>query len=497
MEKLNNDNGGSVSQGLKIDKKTIIMISCLLFAIMILAGVLTQVIPRGEYLRDEAGAIINGTYAQDGSFKMAFWRVFTAPFEVFGSSDAMTGVAIILFIVLIGGTFLILDKSGVLKYIMSFVVKKFEHKKYVLLAVMVLVCMALSSVVGVLEESVTLVPLAVAISLALGWDSLVGIGISLISIAFGYSAATFNPFNVGVVQSMAGLRMFSGLGYRLVVFVGIYLIFVAFLILYAKKIEKNPKKSIVYESDLELRKKYSGGVDENVINNPKLKKATKTFVGCVSGVLVCAAIGFIGQSITALPEVIRDNISYLPMVGMAVLFTVGGLAAGSIAGIKGKKLLGGFWQGVKTIIPVVPMIVFVMSITFILKQGKIIDTLLFYVYENIKGLSPFWALIAIFAFVVILEFFIGSGTAKAFLIMPIVLPLADMMSVTRQSVTLAFTLGDGLCNILYPTSGIMIIAIGLVSVSYGKFLRWTWKLFLAQFVFSALVLYGAVLIGYS
>ncbi len=495
------------SQGLKIDRKTIITITSLLLAIMVFAGILTQIVPRGEYVRYESGEnegkivcdIENGIepeFVADNDYKMPFWKVFTSVIEVFGSENAMTGIAIILFIVLIGGTFLVLDKSGVLKYIMSSIVKKYSDKKYKLLAIMILACMALSSVCGVLEESITLVPLAVAISLALGWDSLVGLGFSLISIAFGYSAATFNPFNVGIVQSMAGLRMFSGLGFRLIVFAGVYSILTAFTILYAKKIEKNPKKSPVYETDLALREKYSG-VDEGTLLNPALKRATKTFVCCVAGVLVCAVVSFALQMVDSIPDDIKTYIGYLPMVGMAVLFTVGGLCAGSIAGIKGKKLFSGFVDGVKAIAPVAPMIVFVMSITFILQEGKIIDTLLHYVYEGLKGYSPSSALLLFFLFVIILEFFIGSGTAKAFLVMPLVLPLSDLLLVTRQSIVLSFSMADGFCNILYPTSGIMILAIGLVNVSYGKFMRWMWKLFAFEFIFAVAILLLAIAIGYK
>jgi uncharacterized ion transporter superfamily protein YfcC len=496
------------AQGLKIDRKTVITITALLLGIMMFAGILTQFVPRGEYERypegsQRAGEIIcdikNGVepnYVTNNDYKMPIWKVFTSVFEVFGSDSAVMGIAIICFIVLIGGTFLVLDRSGVLKYIMSTIVKKYSDKKYKLLAVMVLACMALSSVCGVLEESITLVPLAVAISLALGWDSLVGLGFSLVSIAFGYSAATFNPFNVGIVQSMAGLRMFSGLGYRLVVFAVVYTILTLFLIRYAKKIEKNPKKSIVYQTDLSLREKYSG-VDEGILLNPSLKKASITFVGCVAGVLVCAALSFGLQMIDSIPDSIKTYIGYLPMVGMAVLFTVGGLRAGSIAGIKGKKIFGGFADGVKAIAPVVPMIIFVMSITFILQEGKIIDTILHYLYEGLKGFSPSSTLLLFFLFIIILEFFIGSGTAKAFLVMPLVLPLADMLLVTRQSIALSFSLADGFCNIFYPTSGVLILAIGIVNVSYGKFMRWMWKLFAAEFFFAALILLGAVAIGYK
>jgi uncharacterized ion transporter superfamily protein YfcC len=500
-------NTESKGQGLKLDRKTVLLITGLIFGIMIFVGALTQFVPRGEYLTDESGSIIASVIDPETGeristytpvdFKLPFWRTLIAPIEVFTSSDAIMGIAIILFIVLIGGTFLILDKSGVLTYIMAVIVKKYSDKKYKLLPIIILAFMVLSSIVGILEESITVVPICVAISLALGWDSLVGISISLVSIAFGFTAATFNPFNVGIVQSMAGLPMFSGIGYRILVFVGIYAILTAFVVRYAKKIEADPKKSIVYENDLKLREKYINSIDNSITDDPRLGKATRTFVGCIAGVLVCAAISFIVQRIEAVPPFIRDNIDNLPLVGMAVLFTVGGLSAGYIAGIRGKNLLGGFIDGAKTIAPIAPLVVFVMGITYILKQGKIIDTILYHVYNKIDGFGPSAALLFIFLFIVLLSFFIGSGTAKAFLIMPLVLPLADMLSVTRQSVVLAFCLSNGFCNILYPTSGVMIIAIGLVNVSYGKFIKFTWKLFLAEFLFSVLILLGAVAFGYG
>ena len=490
------------AQGLQLNKKTIIFITSVILLIMIAAGILTQVVPRGEYLTDETGTIIavdesgNSTY-HEIDFRLPFWKTFTAPIEVFGSSDALTGVAIILFIILIGGTYLILDKSGVLSYIMSSVVGRFSSKKYLLLPIVIFIMMALSSIVGILEESITIVPLCVAITLALGWDSLVGISISLIAIAFGYSAATFNPFNVVLVQSMAGLPIFSGIGYRLLVFAGVYVILTTFVMLYAKKVEKDPSKSIVYDSDKALREKYSDALDDSIIKDPLLKKATKVFVGCIAGVPALAAISFIVQQIDAVPSIIRENISYAPMVGMAVLFTVGGLRAGYITGIRGKNLLSGFFEGAKTIAPIAPLIIFVMAITFLLREGKIIDTILYHIYSAIDGFGPTKSLLLITLFVIALEFFIGSGTAKAFLIMPLILPLADMVNISRQSIVLSFSMADGFSNILYPTSGIMLIAIGLVNVSYGKFLKFTWKLFILEFLFAALMLVGAVAFGYG
>lgn len=485
------------NSGIQLNKKTMITITALLLAIMLFAGIMTKIVPTGRYDVDAEGAIIPGTYHEisDDEVNYPFWRVFIAPFEVFTTSDSTIGLGIMLFIILIGGTFLILEESGVLQYIMQTTVDKFGKKKYRLLAVMVFICMALSSVVGILEESVTLVPLACAVSLALGWDSMVGLGFSIMSIAFGYAAATFNPFNVGIVQTMAGLQMFSGLGYRVFVFAVTYAILFLFLFFYAKKIEKNPEKSVSYKTDIELRKKFLAEERNEVLKNPNLGKATKAFLVSILCVFAFSAVSFIAQHYIK-NDSISTIVGYTPLVAMAILFTVGGLRAGYITGIRGKNLLGGFVRGVKTIAPTIPLIVFVLGITYVLKKGMIIDTILYNIYNLIQDFSPVQAILMILLVVIALEFFIGSGTAKAFLLMPLILPLVKMLNISDQSIVLAFCLGDGFCNVLYPTSGIMIICIGLVNVTYGKFLKWSWKLFVSIFAAAVALIWLAVKIGY-
>ena len=471
--------------GLSINKKTVALICILLVAIMAFAGVLTQVLPRGVYETNPDGTIINGTYTQIED-KLPIWKIALAPILVFGTETALTGVGIVLIITLIGGTFLILDKCNVLKYIMATIINKFGSKKYVLLNVMIFACMLLSSTAGILEESVTLVPIAVAISLALGWDSFVGLGMSLIAVAFGFTAATFNPFNVVTVQRMANIPVFSGIGFRLITFAIVYLVLAGFMTAYAKMIEKNPKKSLCYETDLELRQKFNLDDSMAVISDAKIQKASKAFIACLVGVLICIVLDFVLGT--------EGGIS-LP--GMAVLFTAGGLIAGKLAGFSGKQLAKSFGEGIKTIAPIIPVIVIILSITYILDQGNIIPTILNFVYNLLQGVSPYAAILLLFIFIVVLEFFVGSGTAKAFLIMPIVLPLADMVDVTRQSVTLAFCLGDGFTNLLYPTSGIMIVAIGLVNISYGKWLKFSWKLFALEGIVSVALMLIAVATNYA
>lgn len=484
------------TDGLHIDKKTIISITAILLVVYILAGALTRILPRGEYntfLDEETGKMSitqESEYQPSEDYTMPLWKIIAAPVMVFVDDETrdtgFTGILIIAFIVLMGGTFLLLDRCGVLKYLVALVVKKFSHRKYLLMAVLTFFCMALASTAGILEESVTLVPIAVAISLALGWDSLVGLGMSLIAVAFGFTAATFNPFNVMTVQKLAGdIEIFSGLWLRLIVFALVYAGLYAFLFLYAKRIEKNPRKSLSYESDKALREKYTVSDIDAMLADKSAGKAAKAFGICLGLAFVCIATDFI----------IKAG-GVISMGGIAVFFVAGGIAAALITGVRGKNLLSGFGEGIRTVAPAIPLIVIVISVAYILNTGKIMHAILHYIHGIIDGMNPLGAILLIFVFIALLEFFIGSGTAKAFLVMPLVLPLSHLIGLSSNSVVLSFCLADGFTNLLYPTSGIMIIAIGLIGVSYTKWLKFSWPLFVIEGIISAAVMMFAVLVNY-
>ena len=482
--------------GIHIDKKTIIGITAVLMVMWILAGVLTRLVPRGEYSTftdPETGKTeitTESVYAPLEGYDMPVWKIVAAPVMVFVEPETrdtgMTGILIIAFIVLMGGTFLLLDRAGVLKYLVAVIIKRFSTKKYLLLAVIVFFFMFLASTAGILEESVTLVPIAVAVSLALGWDSLMGLGMSLIAVAFGFTAATFNPFNVMTVQRLAGdVEIFSGLWLRLVTFAFVYAALMLFLVLYAKKIEKNPQKSVAYESDKALREKYRVDDVESILGNAACKKAALAFAVCLCLALVCILLDFIlGVGGT------------LSMGGIALFFVLGGIIAALLTGMCGKALLSGFAEGIKSIAPALPLIVIVISIAYILNTGKIMHTILYHIYNLLQNVSPFGAVLMIFVFIALLEIFIGSGTAKAFLVMPLVIPLAHLLGVSSNTVALTFALADGFTNLLYPTSSIMIIAIGIIGVSYPKWLKFSWKLFFMEGVVSLGIMLLAVAVNY-
>ncbi len=490
-------NEGAAKDGIRINKKTIISITVVLLVVWALAGVLTRVIPRGEYTTftdpDTGNAAITSEseYAPLDDYSMPVWKIVAAPVMVFVEpetrSTGMTGLLIIAFIVLMGGTFLLLDRAGVLKYVVALIIRKFGSRKYLLLSVIVFFFMFLSSTAGILEESVTFVPIAVAVSLALGWDSLMGLGMSLIPVAFGFTAATFNPFNVMTVQRLAGdVEIFSGLWLRLILFALVYAVLMLFLVTYAKKIERDPAKSPAYETDREFRGKYYDASErEEILADRSLGKASLAFGICILAAVLCIILDFVLSMGGA-----------LSMGGIAVCFTAGGIIAAVLSGMRGKNLLSGFAEGIKSIAPTLPLIIIIISVAYILNTGKIMHTILYHVYNLIGGMSPYAAILLIFVFIALLEIFIGSGTAKAFLVMPLVIPLAHLIGISSNTVTVTFAMADGFTNLLYPTSGIMIIAIGLIGVSYTKWLRFSWKLFVLEGIVAAAVMCFAVAVGY-
>lgn len=475
--------------GIQISKKSFFSSVIILFVLMICAGILTRIIPAGLYDR----MIVDGREIIDvSSFRFItdinypIFRWFTAPIEVLWSPDALTVIVIIFFILFIGGTFAILDKSGILKYVMDSIVKKFGKSKYKLLGILTLFFMVFGSAFGIFEELVVLVPISITLAYSLGWDSLVGLGMSALAIGFGFAAATFNPFTIGVAQKLAGLPPFSGVLYRILIFAIIYSCLMLFLIRYAKKIEKNPELSSVYQEDKLQREKYKNLDSENQNTNPNLGKAVKVFLGFLIFIVVLIGSGFFIKGISDI---------ILPLV--AILFLIGGVVSGKISKYNEKGLLKDLIQGLLGIAPSILLILMAMSVKLIITKGGIMDTILYYASDKISALSPYMAGMFIYLLVLFLNFFIGSGSAKAFLIIPIIAPLADLVGITRQVAVQAFSFGDGFSNMLYPTNAVLMIALGLTVVSYPKWFKWTYKLQLAVFAITAGLLFAAIRFGYG
>lgn len=480
------DNNGS---SLQISKKSFFSSVAILLMLMIGAGILTHVIPSGAFekvLIDGKESIVPGTFAFTGEGGYAIWRWFTAPVEVLWSPDAVTVIMIIVFICIIGGTFTVLDKSGMLQYIMNSLVKRFEKSKYVLMAILTLFFMLFGSIFGIFEELVALVPIVIILSYALGWDSLTGLGMSALAAGFGFSSATLNPFTLGVAQEIAGLPAFSGIGFRLFVFAVCYGILYGFLYRYAKKIEKNPQKSSIYEDDLGQKEKYANiTAIEALPNEQYLGKTVKIFGGALALVIAYIVAGFFVPALSAVS---------LPV--MALIFLIGGIIAAN-ASKYGGNILKDFVAGIGGIAPSGLLILMAMSVKLIITNGGIMDTILYYASEKVSQMGPYAAIVMIFLLVLGLNFFVSSGSAKAFLLIPIIAPLAELVGLNSQIAVQAFCFGDGFTNMLYPTNAVLMITLGLTVVSYPKWFKWTIGLQLLMLLVNIALLLLAVVIGYG
>jgi len=479
------------SYGLKIGKRTFISTAVMLLCVMLFAFVLTRTIPMGVYRRtlvDGREVVVAGSYVQTDGARLPFWRVITAPFEVFGGPDAMTAIMIILSIMLIGGVFLILDKCGLIQYAMRLVIRRFEKRKYVLLAAVTLFGMALGSGMGLFEETVILAPITVALALSLGWDALVGIGMSLMSVGFGFAAGVFNPFTSGVAQRLAGLPLFSGLWLRGLMFVVAYVLLLVFLLLYAKRIEKNPEKSLLHGMDI-------SGSRFSVEQEPSSGSGSQEHSGKFKRALTFFGLSLLAIAAYVVAGVFLPALSDYSMPVIALVITIGGISAGLLSGHD--RVFRDFGKGILTFLPSVVLLMLAMSVKQIFVSGGIMDTLLQYAYDIIVESSPLSSLIIIFLFVLCLEFFIGGAASKAFLIIPLLAPLAELVGLTRQSIVLAFCFGDGFANVIYPTNAVLLIALGIVGVPYITWFKWTWKIQVALAFVCAGLLVLAHTVGYG
>ena len=462
-------------KGLGISVKSFVTAIVIIFVLMVVTYVLTFLIPSGEYARiTDAGGnlIVDPTagfqYVEGG---IPFWKWVLSPLLVLGAEGNGTLIAVIAFLLVVGGVFNSLDKCGLMKYMLDKIVHRFEKARYQLMSVIMLFFMAMGSFIGSFEECVPLVPIVVALTNSLGWDVLTGMGISLLAAGSGFAAGVCNPFTVGVAQKLAGLPMFSGIWLRLVSFVLIYALLWIFVYRHAKKVER----------PVEL-----GQAEDAFRSERQMDRALYSF-GIILGIGILLVLS--SAVITALQD--------FTMVIVAAMFLVAGVVAVLLAGMTVKQLSSTFLNGVVSILPAVLMILLASSIKYIMVEASILDTVL-YGAVTLAGELPKWVVILfVYLIALVMNFFISSGSAKAFLLMPLLVPLVQLFGISPQLCVLAYVFGDGFSNVFYPTNPVLLISLGLADVSYGRWVRWSWKFQAANLVLTGFLLVFGLIVGYQ
>jgi len=452
-----------------ISKRSFFSAIVILFILLMMAGLLTTVLPTGSYeYRDIDGImqIVPDSFQYIEAEDLSILDWIKAPISVLFTDGNSVIIAIILFLMIIGGSIHIMNEVHVLDSLIAKIVKKFKNRNDLLIAIIALVFMSLGAFVGIFEEVVPLVPMMIVLSRAIGYDDMMGLGMSVLAIGLGFAACISNPFTIGVAQEVSGLPMFSGAFYRMFIFIVTYSILIFFLRHYGKKVYKPVMNEVMFD---------------DVIS----KSALNFLVAVITILFLLIALTPFVPSVASLN---------LPII--AILFLIAGIGCGMLSKLSLKSTIRLFLKGSLNMLPAVVLILMATGIKHIIQSGHVMDTILYEVSGWIINKPKFIAVIVIYILVLVMNFFIGSGSAKAFIIMPIVAPLMDLLGMSRQLSVLAFQLGDGFSNILYPTNAVLLISLGLASVSYGKWFKWIIKLQLFLVVLSIGFLGVGLLINY-
>ena len=470
-------NEKELNSDLKFGLKNFITVCSILLGIMIIVGILTFVIPSGQYQVDADGNVIPDSFGFiESTTTLPVWRWFTAPIEalLFGEGN-FNIIQIIAVLLVLGGTFKVLDKAGILVAIVHIVVDKFYSRRYLLIWVITLIMMILSSCFGLQEELLILFPIFLAMSRAMGWSKEQSVSLVLITTGVGFTTALFNPFTVGVASNLAGTSVLDGLWFRFIIFALLYVITCLYLTYTAKLDEKKQagtQKDCAFEHLTEEQKKDYA---------KKAKMACVLFIGALLVIVVSSAVPFLADL-------------GLGMVFMALAFVVGTIIIGRKSLGSFKETFKAFASGAKDLSPSIVIILLAFSVKYIAEQGNILHTAFYYCHSFMSEQSPYLSVILLYLIILVFEFFIPGSLAKALLLIPL-LTLSPLPGISSNIIILAYLFGDGYTNILYPTCGTLVIGLSLSNVSYVSWLKRTGLFQLLLFLISVGFLLFAVYIG--
>ncbi|WP_042146645.1 YfcC family protein [Paucisalibacillus sp. EB02] len=436
----------------------------ILFGLMVITAVLTYIIPAGQYERtvDDHGRsiVLDGTYQTMEASPTGFMQLFESLH--LGMVDA---AGIIFFIFIVGGAFGILTATKTIEAAFGTLTNKLNGKEILIIPFIMIFLAICGGTWGMAEEVIPFILIAVPLAIRLGFDSITGTAMIIVGVYAGFGAAFMNPFTVGVAQGIAGLPTFSGMGVRFVfwlIFVGVT---IAYVMLYARKVKKDPARSIMYAAD--QKREVSGGVEQQTLTKRQI-----TILLVLGLTLVGLALGVIleGWYITEI----------------AALFIIMGIVVGIIAKFKMNEMAGAFLKGCEEMVQGALIVGFAYGVLRILQDSNTIDTVLYHVSNAVADLPTALAAIGMFGVQSLLNFIVPSGSGQAAISMPIMAPLGDLVGVSRQTAVLAFQYGDGISNAFTPTAGVLMASLALAKIPWIKWMKWIFPLILIQYALGAI-----------
>lgn len=468
---------------INISTKTYLIALVMLSILIIASIILTYIIPRGAFgvvLVDGAEVTdYNNYYRLTDTGGINLLKGIFAPILILTSGDGLSVIMLSLFLILIGAAFQAMSDCGGIKAIVNRIVKRFSNHRFLLLCVVSLIFMLFGSLLGLFEEMLTLLPIMVILALSIGYDSFTGFLISICSCGFGFATSITNPFTVLLASELIGVNPLINVWYRIIIFVVAYLLIVLWIYLYTRKIAKDETKSYTYLHDQEMKQEL-----EESEEVPNEKKILITYVSFF--MLVLATI-----IVFSLSAALRGY----TVVALCAVFLIFGFLASLIAtNFNFKATLISFGRGALSVLPTIVFILMASSVKYILEEGKILPTITHTINDLVGGGNPITIALILFSIVLVLEFFISSSTAKAIFVMSILGVIN--LGITKETLVLIYTFGDGYTNMLFPTSPVLLIGLSMIGVSYFKWLKKTWYIFLITFALAISFIALAIFINY-
>ena len=514
----------------------------IVFFIIVVAAIMTWFIKPGYYINETTGMHfyyqdeLPAQYQDDYHSEPQTWQIFSALFKGFEKQ-----ASIIVFILIIGGAFWIMNKSHAIDMgIFSFLrfTKKLENYRLIkflgvdnIVIVLIMLLFSLfGAVFGMSEECIAFIIIIIPLAISMGYDSIVGICMVYVAAHVGFASAILNPFTIGIAQGIAEVPLFSGIGYRVFCWVILNIVLITFVLIYAKKVKKNPTSSIMYEEDAYWR---THAVDGQQDYEPiKCKNAWYVYAALLIAMIIfsfyypsttlevgnasftapfipilTAIFAIVGP--LSLRKTVHNfillillyTIIYL-IVGVmgygwyvmeiATLFLVMGIASGLAIGNTANEIAKLFIEGMSDILSAAVVVGLAGGIVIILQEGGIIDTILYGLSKSMTDLGKIASVEIMYAIQTIVNVVIPSGSAKAAITMPIMAPFSDLIGVCRQATVMAFQFGDGFTNMITPTSGVLIAALGVARIPYQKWFKWAWKFILLLIIIGGILLIPTV-----
>ena len=449
----------------------------ILVVIILIATALTWVIPSGEYARIEDP--ISGRKIVDATSFTYVDNVRVSPIQLpMLIINAFSANADLITLILLSGAAIhMLTATGALQALVASIVRRFSGKVSVFISLLMLVFALICTTQGV-NTFIAFAPITVMLALSLGLDSIVGVGIILLGGAIGFSTGTLNVSTTLVAQKIAELPNYSGIGYRWVCFAVFYVITCTLLVRYAKKIQKNPELSPMYDLD----------------KNSQFKNANLDEFGTLDTRKILCIIALVIALVAIVYGCINLDWDFAEQSG---IFLVLSIAVGILGGFDANKICAEFMNGAKKMLSAAFIIMFARAIGSVLSAGVITDTIVHSMAVVLTGLPAALLGVGMLAANTLINVVLTSGSGQAAAVMPIMIPLSDLLGVTRQTCILSFNFGDGFCNYILPTSTALMGILGAADVPYDRWMRFMWKIFLVWLAVGAVLVVIAQMINYG